>query len=459
MKHFSKLKSDCLGNVSMMLAIAAVPLCLGVGAAVDIVRTNHTLTVLQGAVDAAVIAGAASGKTDDASLQAIVEDYLQQNGAQDILTTVDSIEPVLDKVGRTFSVRIKGKRNTALMHLAGIATMDLNVYAQTKLGGDGLEVAMVLDTTGSMNAAGRLPALKTAAADFVDTLMDAEAAGAYVRVGIVPFAEYVNVGMSVRNKPWMNVPADTSKTVNQCYDTYPDATSSNCHPETYTAYNDGVPYSATTTVCDWNYGAPKSVCNDVVQTEKWYGCVGSRNNPLDEDIGTASSPYPGLQNAYCSAEIEPLTKDKSALKSKISGLTANGNTYIPAGLLWGWNMVDENAPLEEAKSAAEVKDMGGTKAIVLMTDGDNTLSADYPWHWGTDGNAADKKVKEICKNIKKDNIVIYTVSFMVIDADTVKLLEHCASDSSKAFSADNATQLSQAFSDISAAMLALRLTK
>jgi Flp pilus assembly protein TadG len=459
MSLFSRFRANNKGNTSILFAATILPMLICAGAAVDFVETNRTLSVLQTATDAAVVAGGSSGKTDQAELQAVVENYLTANNTKQVLDQIDSIETVFDDTTRTFSVRVKGKRNTSLMHLAGITTMDLGAYSEVKLGNDGLEVALVLDNTGSMNASGRMEALKNSAGGLVDKLLAAEASGAYVRVGIVPFAEYVNVGMGVRNKPWMNVPDDSSKTVEQCTNTYPDATSSNCRQETYSGVSDGVPYSGTHTVCDWDYGAPKSVCTDVEETKKWYGCVGSRNNPLDENIGTSSSPYPGLQNAWCGAEIVTLTDDKAKLKSTISAMTANGNTYVPAGLLWGWNMLSSDEPLDQAKTASAINAMGGKKAIVLMTDGDNTLSADYPWHWGTDGDKADKKVKDLCKNIKDDEIVVYTVSFMVTDAPTIDMLEKCASDSSKAFTADNAAQLAQAFNEIGASMLSVRLSK
>jgi Flp pilus assembly protein TadG len=461
MNMFSRFKADCLGNVSMMLALAVVPLCIGAGAAIDFVQVSNSQTILQGAADAAALAGASSRKTNAAELKKIVDDYLAANGANDTLSQVDSVIPVLDPVKKTFSVEIKGKRNTSLMHLVGVDTINLGAYSEIKLGGDGLEVAMVLDVTGSMNASGRLPALKTAANNFVNKLMDAEATGSYVRVGIVPFAEYVNVGLGVRNEPWMNVPADTSVSGTEiCGPTFPDRTTK-CDEVTKSTLVDGIPTTYTSYEnCVTTDGPPgPNACHTPVSTTKWNGCVGSRNDPMDESIGTPSSPYPGLPNVPCNSEIVPLTKNKTTLQSTISGLTANGSTYIPAGLLWGWNMVDSNAPLTEAKTASQIKDMGGSKAIVLMTDGDNTLSADYPYHWGTDGDKADKKVKDLCKNIKDDDIVIYTVSFMVTDDDTVKMLEKCASDPSKALTADNAAQLSQVFDEISASMLALRMTK
>ena len=66
-----------------------------------------------------------------------------------------------------------------------------------------LEVILVLDKTGSM-AGAKLEALKAAAAELVEQIMDGE----NVRVGIVPFAQYVNIGLDLRNEPGFLVPAE-----------------------------------------------------------------------------------------------------------------------------------------------------------------------------------------------------------------------------------------------------------
>jgi hypothetical protein len=257
------------------------------------------------------------------------------------------------------------------------------------------------------------------------------------------------------------VPPDSSTTLPEvCTVEYPDRTWTNCDAVTKTGDNDGVPYTYTSYEnCTVTDGAPKTVCREPVVTNKWYGCVGSRNDPMDENIGTPSSPYPGLMNAGCNDEVVTLTDNESKLKAKINGLVAAGSTYIPTGLLWGWNMVDSNAPFDEAKPPAAIKAMGGTKAIVLMTDGDNTLSADYPWHWGRDGGVADTKVEALCENIKNDDIVVYTISFMVTKPATVDMLEKCASGPANAFSADNASQLAKAFDHISDSLLAMRFSR
>jgi Flp pilus assembly protein TadG len=457
LKRFSKNVS---GNTTLMFALAVVPLILAAGAGIDMLRANNTQTVLQGAADAAAVAGAASGKTDKGELMQIVTDYVNSNGAPEALSAISTLDADMDEGNRTFSVTIKGKLNTSLMRIVGINSMDLGAFSQVGLSSDGMEVALVLDNTGSMNDANRLPALKDAAKQLVDEVFKAAGTN-YVRVGIVPFSEYVNVGMSNRNASWIDVPADTSSTVNQCWDTYPDATKSNCRMETSTWTEDGIPKSSTYEVCDWNYGTKVEQCGPVTSTQVWNGCVGSRSITADETIGDPSVKYPGVQNVSCPTDLLPLSNNKAEVKSKIDSMVAVGNTYIPSGLVWGWNLLNPNQPFTEAKSAGWMKAHGGTKAIVLMTDGDNTLTPTYPYHTGNGGDAgiANSKVTALCDNIKGEDIAIYTVSFMVSNAVSKAMLVNCASDGTKAFEADNPDALAEAFRNITESLLAMRFTK
>jgi len=98
----------------------------------------------------------------------------------------------------------------------------------------------------------------------------------------------------------------------------------------------------------------------------------------------------------------------------------------------------------------------------LMTDGANTLSphsTNYTYHDGADAVLANKVTADTCKNAKKDGITVYTVAFMVTDAVAKSMLADCATDGTKAFTADDPTSLNTAFKDIANSLLAIRLTK
>ena len=92
--------------------------------------------------------------------------------------------------------------------------------------------------------------------------------------------------------------------------------------------------------------------------------------PLDESDRRPQAPYPILHNkprcqpiTFCPGPLTPLTADKSVVMSAANAMVMNGNTYIPAGLMWGWNVLTPEPPFTEARAS------GVRKAMVLMTDG------------------------------------------------------------------------------------------
>jgi Putative Flp pilus-assembly TadE/G-like len=448
------LFGDIKGNVSIMMAVAAVPLLAAAGAAIDMVHANNAQTALQSAVDAAALAGGTSGLSNNAELSALVNKYLAENNAHFSVGTADTIEFGNTPVTNNFFVRVNGKIKTDFMSLVGIPEMGLGAYSEVEKGGQALELALVLDNTGSMNSEGRLDALKVSAKKLVDTIMTTKPAGAYVKIGIVPFSNYVNVGMSNRNKSWINVPADYNDPNLTTYTYYPNP--QGCHDVEHPYLLDGVPAIWKEPVCS-NPGAPAT--GSYYQSHTWNGCVGSRNDPLDVSIGSPNVKYPGILDVSCPMALTELTGTKSTLDSQIDAMVATGETYIPAGVLWGWNMLDSQEPVMGAKTAAQMATLKGVKAMVLMTDGDNTLSATYPTHNGSDAAAADAKTAQLCTNMKADGISIFTVGFKVHKPSSLAMLSACASNSSQALTADDNVALTAAFDQIGASLAQIRVAK
>jgi Flp pilus assembly protein TadG len=445
------------GNMSIMMAMAAVPLMAAAGAAIDMVHANNARTALQSAVDAAALAGGTSGFNSRAALSALVNKYLTENNASFSIGTADTVDFGTTPVTNNFYVQVNGTLKTDFMSLVGIPTMGLSAYAEIEKGGQALELALVLDNTASMNSEGRLPALKISAKKLVDTIMTNKPAGAYVKIGIVPFSNYVNIGVGNRNKSWVDVPLDYTDTTAVTYNSYPSATYTNCHIVDHAYTNDGVPAVWQENVCDVNAGTPVPV--SYFPTHTWNGCIGSRNDPLDVSIGTPNVKYPGIMDVGCPQPLTDLIDTQSALNSQIDAMVATGETYIPSGVLWGWNMLDAQQPLNTAKTAAAMANLKGLKAMVLMTDGDNTLSATYPTHNGNDAAAADAKTAQLCTNMKADGISIFTVGFKVHKPSSLAMLSACASNASQALTADDDAALLAAFDQIGASLAQVRMVK
>jgi Flp pilus assembly protein TadG len=447
------------GNTAMMMALAAIPLCLAVGVAVDYSRATNAKSAIQAATDAAALAAVKNLNLSKSDIEEIVAQYLAANGIDKAVAHLNEVTVEHDKKTGTVSVRVVGSLDTSLMQLAGIQGMDIGGYSEVQAGGNALEVALVLDNTFSMSASGRMAALKTASHAMLDELFTNSGSGTDIKVSIVPFSDYVNVGMSNRNASWISVPSDYSETLPAYL-----WTKSNCRQVPV----DGVA-SVTTESCDWTRGPQTGT---YIKAYTWEGCVGSRGDLLDTKIDQLSITYPGLldnsqegwDNVVCGREVTPLTANKSTLSADIDAMQPLGETYIPVGLLWGWNMIDSNVPFAEAKTSAEMENVRGSKVIILMTDGDNTLKPQYPWHldnpedpsWGT---VANQKTAELCKNIKNAGISIYTVSLNVTAASSLDMLNDCASSPAMAFNADDNAALVSAFKDIAGQLAAIHISR
>jgi Mg-chelatase subunit ChlD len=457
----ARIVRDQRGGVAIVFALTVMALMMVCGAAIDFARSFSSLEALQQDLDAAVLfAGTERMRQgDDFDPQAGVQTYLdglirEQQVTGAVVATVN--QPTSDRIQAVARAKVPSK----ILRIFGFDTFDITASSEASLGQQPVEVALVLDNTGSMSG-GKLTALQDAAKSLVEIAYQAPKADKHVKISIVPFSQYVNVGLSNRNKSWISVPADSTTTGPQvCEMVSPVTGTSNCHDVTSTYLNDGVPTTYTQQTCDYTYGPPVNQCYTPTSTTTWNGCVGSRNYPLDTLDEQYTTKIVGLPNTSCPSEITALTNDKSLLNSQISNMVASGETYIPAGLMWGWRVLSKDAPYDQAKGYGElVNGQPTTKLMVLMTDGQNTLSPTYPAHDGNDTVLANKLTAEVCTNIKAKGIQIYTVAFAVTDANIKSILQSCASGPGKYFDAGNAEQLKTSFNEIAKDFSPLHLTR
>lgn len=442
------------GNTAILFAGAMIPLMGMIGAAVDYTNASRTRVVLQESLDAAVLAGAAAsaaGKTSS-EVETIVDNYIKANfsSTQNLnpktTITVDKAGGVTGKV--TLDVPMK------IMPVMGIPTMQITNTSKASYGAGKIEMALVFDTTYSMVGA-KLDAAKLAAKSLIATLYADSSAKTRVKVSLVPFSYYVNVGLGYRNESWITGAQDYSNTTYECWDEYPNATYTNPVPVTATCYNDGVPYDCSYTSYTVNYGAPVKKCGNYTATYTWYGCVGSRNYPLDtQDVVDSTNRIPALLNYSCASPLMRLTNAKNSLDLQIDALVPQQDTYIAPGIIWGWRTLSPNAPFSDGAAYGKTTQ----KIMVVLTDGANTHSPNYPNHEGTDVAIANQRTVEVCDKVKATGITVYTIAFAVTDATIKNILQNCASGPPRYYDANTIGDMQAAFANIGAQLTAVRLT-
>ena len=479
MNTFRHFIGDVRGNIGLLTAISAPVLVLMAGGAVDYAQKLNARTKLQTAVDAALLATAVHRQSNSQLSLARLRAYFDKQLKSQLdsrMKKVVTLRAYRLEMGRdeSLTARVDASTRTRFLRLAAIDSMDFSVRAQVKSSQSRTEVALVLDVTGSM-AGSKLAELKRAANSFLDTI-DARIPDSnpdVFKVAIVPFSQYVNVGMQYRNAGWIDVPPDGYRTMQvrkSCY-------SWRCTRWRYggrRCRRIGNGDGNSRRVCGWDprkrtclrkVRIPKPGCGGFSSRRRyirWEGCVGSRNYPLNVRDGSYSTRVPGVMNYarktdrdewdyygytwdrnYCPrASLLPLTSvktSKATIKRKISSLNADGWTYIPSGLMWGWRVLSSQEPFTQGADDATVNDKNVRKVIVLMTDGENTRAPDtrtgrsYRDHTSGNASYANQITRELCENIKRLNPVtgrphaeIVTITFDVNSPTIKKLLKDCS---------------------------------
>jgi Flp pilus assembly protein TadG len=446
---------DRRGSTATMFALSLIPLVGAVGFGVDYAAANRQKALLQEALDSGALAGSQAVAQSLPNPGGVVANYVKAafahspNGYPTV--TVD-VQPT-GVVTATATLTVKNN----FMKLMGHSTTHVTASSQASFNTGKLEVAIVFDTTGSM-AGAKMTAAQQAANGLVDTLFALPNASTTVKVGLVPFTYYVNVGTTYAGASWLtSTAAQTGTGANWTCSTQPTY-STVLTAATCSGTSDGMPYSYD---CSYYAQTSPGVCSSTPTTYSipWYGCVGSRNAPLDDaansDAANSINPVPALIGYGCSSPIQRLTTDSASLKAQINALAANDETYIAPGLLWGWRILSPNPPFADGAAYS----ITTNKSIVLMTDGANTHSAAYPDHSGSNVADANKITADTCKYIQQAGIKIYAIAFQVTDTTIKGILQNCASSVSYYYDATTISALQAAFTSIGSQMTALRLTK
>lgn len=478
--HFAR---DSRGAISVIFAVSLVGLMAGAGMSIDAARLFKAREALQAAADSAALAVSADVITNSSEITELAREYLDTNAPPPDIVTIGAVSASYVAGSKTVTINATGTVPTIFMALLGLSSVDVSVQSSARRAQDGpLDLVLALDLTTSMrekiNGEEKVSTLKEAARSLTDSVMS----NANARVGIVPFANYVQVGRGFRGSAWLS--ADDDVAVPWCAWSG-GGSFGTCQYLEYPCTIDGGNFMCKKPVnCVWekDTSPPEYKCG--VNNYSWGGCVLSRmsGNEYLTSIADPEDPKyvgrvttsanerpPNADGGGCSgAPITEITTNKGTVYSAFNsfGFTYPvGETYIPDGLLWSWNMLTSEAPLTSARSRADMERLGGKKALVLMTDGFNTRYAGTDgWHYPTNSDAslrakADDATSALCANVKADGILVYTVAFAVSDEAIKTLLRSCASSPEKFFDASDAQSLKSSFSRIGAELQRVRLTK
>lgn len=189
---FRQWARDRRGNVAMMFAVAAVPVIAATGAAVDYSMAYQDRTVVQDALDAAALAAARMiGLYTDEEILAAAEAFFRANTEG----RIDENDAVLAMTIDGTSVELTTEIDVAtnFIGIVGVNNISFDVLSRTVSGGRNVEVALVLDVTGSMSGS-KISSLRSAAIDLVNQVVLDEQTPYYTEVALVPYSMGVNLG-------------------------------------------------------------------------------------------------------------------------------------------------------------------------------------------------------------------------------------------------------------------------
>ncbi len=340
MRRFRQEETGTITVLALIIFVGIIAIC---GFGVDLMMNEMKRTRLQATLDRAVLAAADLEQELDPA--AVVSDYFAKSGLADTLssTTVD------DGLNyRVVSATAEEASDPLFLSILGIDQLIAPAAGEAMERMSNVEISLVLDRSGSMGSNNKIQNLRSAAKEFVDTVIQPEGAPSLTTVNLVSYNATVNLGSTVAQ--YFNLSAEHNY--------------SNCAIFPDTAF-DTLGISRSDTLDRLSHFDPWSSSENTTEiSSPW--CP-------DDDYG----------------EIVVHSADVDELRGAIDNLGANGNTAIDLGRKWGTALLDPSAqslvtdmiadghaaPIVAGRPTAYT-DPDALKIIVLMTDGANTTEYD-----------------------------------------------------------------------------------
>jgi len=511
-----RVSRDQRGTVSIIYAVTFSAVLGFVAVGIDFGLASLTKTRQQRALDAATLAASdVLGLPDqDVRGAALAKAYYKANTKIATRGSVDEV--TLDaSTGRVSTAALTSVMSTLLR---GIGVNKIDVHGRTVVakGASTVEVALVLDNSGSMGV--EIDALKVAAKNMTSMLFSGLQGTERMRMALVPFAASVKVGSYYAGASWIDSEglspvhnenisgvrtrfqlfSDVGRSWKGCVEARPAPHDvSDAPPATSLPSTLFVPMFAPDEP-DSNNSLGKSYSNNYLIDDKGScspqprtclrysrrgNCQKWSVEPLPPEVaqsrickyaGQSPSGGSGPNQNCTTAAILPLTSVKSQVDGAIDSMLASGWTNILEGAMWGWRVLSDAEPFTQGRPNS---DGNNRKYLIIMTDGENTYKT-YDNHNGSMYGAfgykskgrlgtnssqlssvMDSKTIAACANAKATGIMIYTIAFRdaVTNAAARLVLNACASDSTRALTAADSASLGKAFEEIGRQISQLRV--
>jgi Flp pilus assembly protein TadG len=451
------------GNIAVMAALMSVPVIGAAGLSVDGIRIYMLHDRMMSALDAAALAGGRVLST--ANVEADVRMYFDANIPADYLgATVGTPKVTVGANDETMTLSASATLPATFARVLGVDTIPVTVTNRIRRTVRGMELALVLDVTGSMWSGNKIGQLRASATDLVNILFGPNEQSQTLWISLVPYTATVNLGPARQN--WLTAASPTASdylpdTWRGCVEARPNNDANDLPPSS-------VPFTSflyKSTLGQYPGGGD----ND------WPVVTDSANY-----IDTNDRAGPNLG---CGPPVLSLTNKRTDILNRIGALKGvnRGGTMANLGLQAGWFTL---SPLWRGlwggpTPAGLPLDYGTPdtdKAVVLLTDGANEWydhakqpAYDYTAYGRlsegrlgtTTGSQATTRINsrmtDLCTAMKAKKITIYTITLMVTSNATKDLYRSCASQPSYYFNSPSAAELRGIFQQIGSQLSNLRI--
>jgi Flp pilus assembly protein TadG len=365
-------QKDETGSLTIFSLFIFILILMMAGMAVDMVRHERERVKIQNTIDTAVVA--ASSLTQEAETQAEVEALIKDHMAKaglnpDIVTvTSDVARPAgNDEItSRWVSATADYQMDTMFMNMMGIESLPGGASSGAREGNQMIEIALVLDTSGSMDGE-KMDNLKIAAKQFINTVLTNNSPERTL-ISIIPYSQQVHMNDDLKARLSLNTDAVAVTPV----PTNPNAIA------TYIPGN-------TATNC------VRFRTDDFTNRRLVDGTdIELLGNFRIGSTGNFSTPTGGSR--WCrSTKLEMMLfqNNETDLGLHIDAMDASGWTAVDYGMNWGVGVLDPSfqsvvtgmitdglAPATAAGFPVAHGTEDVLKYVVLMTDGINTRQRD-----------------------------------------------------------------------------------